>query len=240
MCYLDILISSDEVQASGLNIVRVYSSGIESKDFQGPKYNSLVFSSTKVDGECKDKFRTNALHYMIRQKNTKIEEYDKTFEELKNDKFIPSSHLRTEYRNVVTKTSINVLKNDIDIVLCTCNEAGSFRITKSVTPEYCIIDECGMATEPECMVAIQRAKKVILIGDHKQLQPVLRNRDAINMGMSKSLFERYVYSHAEVHMLKIQYRMVSFFKHAYYNYCCLFNSTKLCVSFRQTSSMVVN
>ncbi len=190
----------------------MYSNGIESKDFQGPKYNSLVFSSFKVDGECKDKFKVNALHHIIRQENPKIKELDEKFEELKNDGFIPSSHLRTKYRTVVTETSIKVLKDDVDIVLCTCNEAGSYRITKSVVPEYCIIDECGMATEPECMVAIQRAEKVILIGDHKQLQPVLRNNDAKKMGMSTSLFERYVKSNHKLHMLKIQYRMVS---------CCL-------------------
>ncbi len=201
--------SSSEVQASAIRIVRVYSSGIECKDFQGPKYNSLAFNPLTVDGQCKDKFKANALHHIIREENPKIKEFDKKFEHLKNNGVIPSSYTRINYRKLVMDTSVKVLKGDVDIVLCTCNEAGSYRIANSVIPEYCIIDECAMATEPECMVAIGRAKKVILIGDHKQLQPVLRSNDAINMGMSKSLFERYVNLKAKPHMLKVQYRMVS-------------------------------
>ena len=135
---------------------------------------------------------------------------DQTCEQLKKNSLIPSSSKRKKYRDLVTKTSTKVLKNNVDIVLCTCNEAGSYRISHSVSPEYCIIDECAMATEPECMVAIRRAKKVILIGDHKQLQPVLRSTDAMNMGMSTSLFERFVNSQkVRLHMLQTQYRMVS-------------------------------
>ena len=56
--------------------------------------------------------------------------------------------------------------------------------------------------------------KVVFLGDHKQLRPIITNRHAGNMGMSTSLFERYCTTQREiVIMLDTQYRMVS--NHAY-------------------------
>ena len=204
----DILTSSAEVRASGLKIVRVYSNAIESKYFPGPKSNPLVFREVKVDGRCEEQYRKYALHHMIRERNQSIVSLDDEFDKLKTENKIPSAHKRVKYREAVTAECIAALRNDVDIVLCTCNEAGSHRITWSVSPTYCIIDECAMATEPECMVAVRRASNVVLIGDDKQLQPVLHNNEAKNMGMSTSLFERYVRAHLKPHMLRIQYRMV--------------------------------
>ena len=195
------------MRASGLKIVRVYSNAIESKDFPGPKSNPLVFREVKVDGRCEEQYREYALHYMIRERSKEIASLDKKFSELATQNKIPSAHDRTQYRKTVTEASIALLKDNVDIVLCTCNEAGSYRVTQSVSPTYCIIDECAMATEPECMVAVQRASNVVLIGDDKQLQPVLNNDEAKNMGLSISLFERYT-TYLKPHMLKIQYRMV--------------------------------
>ena len=57
------------------------------------------------------------------------------------------------------------------IVLCTCNEASSSRVTQNIAPVQVIIDEAAMATEPESMVAVKLAlENVTLIGDHMQLQ----------------------------------------------------------------------
>jgi len=57
------------------------------------------------------------------------------------------------------------------LVLCTCNEASSSRITQNIAPVQVIIDEAAMATEPESMAAVKLAlENVTLIGDHMQLQ----------------------------------------------------------------------
>ena len=59
----------------------------------------------------------------------------------------------------------------VSLVLCTCNEASSSRLTRNIAPVQVIIDEAAMATEPESMVAIKLASEhVTLIGDHMQLQ----------------------------------------------------------------------
>ena len=73
----------------------------------------------------------------------------------------------------------------------------------------CIVDEAGMCLEPETLIPIARskAKQVVLIGDHKQLQPIVTNKAAMSLGLQISLFERY--SHMAM-MLEEQYRMVMY------------------------------
>ena len=52
--------------------------------------------------------------------------------------------------------------------------------------------------------------QVVLLGDDKQLRPIIKNKRAGNLGMSRSLFERYCTMHSDwVIMLDTQYRMVS-------------------------------
>ena len=74
-----------------------------------------------------------------------------------------------------------------------------------------------MCQEPESMVAIIGARyveQVVLIGDHKQLQPIINSREAVNVGLNVSLFERYLDMCQQTDaysMLDTQYRMVTFF-----------------------------
>ena len=82
-----------------------------------------------------------------------------------------------EYKKLINKAEKLVLtQTHYHIVLCTCNEAASSRMKKYFTVGQCIIDECGFATEPEVMIPIKLSSHVVLIGDHKQLQPIIRNK----------------------------------------------------------------
>lgn len=67
-----------------------------------------------------------------------------------------------------------------------------------------------MCTEPETLAPIiaTKADQVVLIGDHKQLQPIILCSEASDLGLSKSLFERYANSAV---FLDTQYRMVGNF-----------------------------
>jgi superfamily I DNA and/or RNA helicase len=74
-----------------------------------------------------------------------------------------------------------------------------------------IIDECAMSTEPQSMVPIvaTRASQVVLIGDHKQLRPIIKCKHAAEMGLEQSLFERLFNRFpAYTVFLGTQYRMV--------------------------------
>ena len=99
-------------------------------------------------------------------------------------------------------------QSGVQIVLCTCVAAGSPRIVSSCDNiQQCIVDECGMCMEPESLVPItcSRARQVVLIGDHKQLQPVVQDHVAKSLGLNVSMFERHS---KRAMMLRLQYRMV--------------------------------
>lgn len=70
------------------------------------------------------------------------------------------------------------------------------------------IDEAAQALEPACWIAIRRASRVVLAGDHQQLPPTIKCYEALKQGLGKTLMERIVENLPEaVTLLKIQYRM---------------------------------
>lgn len=70
------------------------------------------------------------------------------------------------------------------------------------------IDEAAQALEPACWVAIQKADRVILAGDHCQLPPTIKNQEAMRKGLGVTLMQRLVKRRPEVvSLLQIQYRM---------------------------------
>ena len=212
----DYLIQDGVPVKDELKILRVFSKTIEQREYPGPKLHDVVFPKfTTSEAKCEPKHEQYALHKKIRRINPEIAAMDREFKELNKQNKIPSITMRRKYQSMVFNAEVKVLKSGFDIILCTCNEASSHRIAKSIRPVYCIVDECAMCTEPESMVPIQRAEHVVLIGDHQQLRPVIKSREAEAKGLGKSLFERYAQKDGEVpplqkpYMLKIQYRMVS-------------------------------
>ena len=55
--------------------------------------------------------------------------------------------------------------------------------------KQCIINECGMCTEPETLLPMILSKKIILVGGHKQLQPVVLNKTAKSLGLKISILQ---------------------------------------------------
>lgn len=80
---------------------------------------------------------------------------------------------------------------DAAIVAGTCIGFISDPYVRDTVFDYVIVDEAAKATIPEIMVPLVRARKVILVGDHKQLPPVL-DREAISR------------SAEEIHMSELQ------------------------------------
>ena len=101
-----------------------------------------------------------------------------------------------------------VTRSELDVIFVTCTTAYSPRINIPGFICQCIVDECGMCIEAETLCAMlgSDAKQVVLIGDHKQLQPIIKCEKAKDLGLGISMFERYS---VRAHLLEIQYRMVS-------------------------------
>ena len=65
--------------------------------------------------------------------------------------------------------------NNAEIVAGTCIGFMANPIIKEMLFDYVIIDEAAKATTPELLVSIIKAKKILLVGDHKQLPPYIEN-----------------------------------------------------------------
>ena len=59
-----------------------------------------------------------------------------------------------------------------------------------VKPDICIVDEAGQVSEPIVLGPLFHCSKFILVGDPKQLPPLIRSRKARALGADISLMER--------------------------------------------------
>lgn len=70
------------------------------------------------------------------------------------------------------------------------------------------IDEADQALEAACWIAIRKADRVVLAGDHCQLPPTIKCYEAARGGLERTLMEKVVSNKpAVVSLLKVQYRM---------------------------------
>ncbi len=70
------------------------------------------------------------------------------------------------------------------------------------------IDEAAQALEAACWIAIRKADRVILAGDHCQLPPTIKCIEAARGGLERTLMEKVVQQKpSAVSLLKVQYRM---------------------------------
>ena len=191
-----------------LRILRIYSSAVEKKDYPGPELQTHKTPDTK----CPDWAKPYALHHMIRQEGVSPElvKLEQKLENMKKEGTIASGKWCKMYRKEQKEAFKAFLaKNKFDIVFCTCNEAAGVRVRKNISPCQCIIDECGMAYEPEAIAPIGLCEHTVLIGDHMQLQPVIDYQPAKDNGLTTSLFARYAEHYEEyLFTLDTQYRMV--------------------------------
>lgn len=177
-----------------VHILRLYSKAVEHKSYPGPFADKKVFLQEDTDHECPLEYQCYALHHIIRRRPaSKLHKLEAKLEIMHSRRLTPGPKLVAQYRTLLYNTELHTLRGksaepeegaqevtkaifDYDIVLCTCNEAASHRVIETIRPAQCIIDEAAMATEPESMIPINLSDHVVLIGDHKQLQPVIMCR----------------------------------------------------------------
>lgn len=93
------------------------------------------------------------------------------------------------------------------VIACTLVGADS-RILMGQKFGTLFIDEAAQALEAACWIAIRRASRVVLAGDHCQLPPTVKSIAALKAGLGVTLMERIVKNKPEaVTLLRVQYRM---------------------------------
>lgn len=71
-----------------------------------------------------------------------------------------------------------------------------------------VLDEATQAVEPEALIPlVHGVKQLVLIGDHRQLGPVIMSKPAAKAGLNQSLFERLINLGLRPIRLQVQYRM---------------------------------
>ena len=74
--------------------------------------------------------------------------------------------------------------------------------------DYVFVDEASQVSLPVCIGPLRFGSKFVLIGDHNQLPPLIKNKKVKDLGLDKSLFEFFLFKYPEsVINLTIQYRM---------------------------------
>ncbi|MFB6085916.1 MAG: AAA domain-containing protein [Halodesulfurarchaeum sp.] len=89
------------------------------------------------------------------------------------------------------------------VVAATTSTCGS-RVMRSQSFDVVVVDEASQLTEPDTLAAINRGDRFVLVGDHRQLPPVVQSASDLETSLFERLIDRY--SEAAV-MLDRQYRM---------------------------------
>ena len=100
---------------------------------------------------------------------------------------------------------------EASVVAATTAACGS-RALKSQSFDVAVVDEAGQLTEPGTFLATNLADRFVLVGDHRQLPPVVRSAGGVDSDdtadLQRSLFERLIEENPEAGvMLDRQYRM---------------------------------
>ncbi len=116
---------------------------------------------------------------------------------------------------------VNDLLNTTEVIACTLVGASHY-VIRGRKFKTVFIDEAGQALEPACWIPIIRAERVVFAGDHCQLPPTIKSKEAAKGGLETTLFEKAIRHHpAMAEMLTIQYRMheaiMQFSSHYFYN-----------------------
>jgi DNA replication ATP-dependent helicase/nuclease Dna2 len=97
--------------------------------------------------------------------------------------------------------SLRKALNRAPIVAATAHRASTAPFLRTHAFEMAVVDEAGQLTEPLTLGLILRARRFVLIGDDRQLPPVVRTR-----GLAHSMFERLKRQTSPT-LLDVQYRM---------------------------------
>lgn len=99
------------------------------------------------------------------------------------------------------------LFNEARVIACTLTGAASKLLFRRRFATL-FIDEAAQALEAACWIAIRKANRVVLAGDHCQLPPVITCYEALKGGLGETLMQKIVRNKPGcVSLLKIQYRM---------------------------------
>ena len=113
--------------------------------------------------------------------------------------------LMTEGR-ILEDQMIEGILDTVSVIACTLVGANNKRITGKRFKTV-FIDESSQVLEPAAWIALSKADRVIMAGDHLQLAPTVKSKEALAKGFGNTIFERCIKAYDIDIMLTQQYRM---------------------------------
>lgn len=101
---------------------------------------------------------------------------------------------------------VDSLFNEAQVICCTPVSSTNRHLAKK-TFNTLFFDEASQALEPMVWIPLSKCKRLILCGDHCQLPPVVKSREAAREGLSVTLLDRCIQMKDAVVLLNRQYRM---------------------------------
>ena len=190
---------------------------IEANDYcliQGPAGTGKTYTITKLI----DEFRRNGKSILLTSyTNTAVDNILVNY--MKNTHFTNSS---SQITRLGIEASVNsditpfLLKNQnlsydeltkVPIIAATTSTI-SKGLYDDLKFDIVIVDEATQMAEPYLLSAIAKGEKFILVGDDKQLPPLVQSQQAEKLGLGNSLFARLKQKFPETNaLLRFQYRM---------------------------------
>ncbi|CAJ0957798.1 unnamed protein product, partial [Mesorhabditis belari] len=121
------------------------------------------------------------------------------------------AHLTIEAKLVKIKEdrfhAMKQILNSVKVVGATCLSVNSHPLFSFRRFDVCLVDEASLAVESSLLSALSVCSKFVLVGDAKQLAPLVQSREAKELGMGISLFEKLQKNTTALTSLNSQYRM---------------------------------
>lgn len=128
--------------------------------------------------------------------------------------------IKNEWIDKITSTDElgKIYLEQVSVIGATCIGISNYAFNYDLKFDLVIVDEAGRATPPEALVPMVLGKKIILVGDHKQLPPVidkvlsdeLKLKENYNLRELEETLFAYLYTNVDEQcheMLREQYRM---------------------------------
>jgi len=109
----------------------------------------------------------------------------------KYEKFVKLKELKEEWNERLQRKQrdlVPMFLDGVNVIGATCLGVANL---KDIKFDWVIVDEAGRSTAPETFVPMSKGKKIILVGDHKQLPPII-DRELLERAFSEQEIQKKV------------------------------------------------
>jgi ATP-dependent RNA/DNA helicase IGHMBP2 len=194
---------TEKLSDAGLNVLRV----------GNPARISEKLSAQTLDGKISEHPHYKEIKRLKKQANeykNMAHKYKRHFGKAERDQRKALFDEAHKIMKEVEKTEQYILEDlnsKAQVITATLVGSNHYTVSK-LKYDTLVIDEAGQTMEPACWIPILKAKRLVLAGDHCQLPPTIKSKEADKLGLGLTLLERLVARHQEaVVLLDTQYRM---------------------------------